>query len=134
MTYLRHESGITSLDLLHEMAESLLKARRETLLYEIKATFRRSELVALLDAFNGTLVRGMNIPGRDLLIAQMEDAQQLDGSASRHGYDHENLMEKLRALTHAQAECLLLELRVFWEEISPMEGGLEKFLTEYATA
>jgi hypothetical protein len=133
LTRLRNETGITSTDLIDEMVEAMLKARRLTLSREIKGSFSTQEWVGLLDAFNGTLVRGMGIPAREMLYAEMEDAGDLDGSGTRHGYDSAELLGKLNRLTLAQAEYLLLELRIFWEEINGRENGLDEFLKEYTS-
>jgi hypothetical protein len=133
LTRLRHETGITSTDLLDEMVEAMLKARRLTLSREIKGSFSTQEWVGLLDAFNGTLVRGMGFPAREILCYEMEGADALNGSGTRHGYDSAELLGKLNRLTLAQAEYLLLELRIFWEEINGRENGLDEFLKEYTS-
>jgi hypothetical protein len=127
LTWLNNETGILSPDLLCELVEGLTKARRLTL-GELAGTFTREELVGLLDAFNGTLVRGINLPAREVLRYEMEDAETLDGIGARHGYNSETLLKKISGLTHAQAETLLLELRVFWETQSGMDNALENFL------
>ena len=132
LTRLRHETGITSTDLLDEMVEAMLKARRLTLSREIKGSFSTQEWGGLLDAFNGTLVRGMGIPAREVLYAEMEGADALNGSGTRHGYDSAELLGKLNRLTLAQAEFVLLELRVFWEGNSSEEGGMETFKKEFS--
>ena len=133
LTRLRHETGITSTDLLDEMVAAMLKARRLTLRREIKGSFSTQEWVGMIDAFNGTLVRGMGIPAREMLYAEMVEAGDLDGSGTRHGYDSAELLGKINRLTLAQAEFVLLELRIFWEEINGRENGLDEFLKEYTS-
>ena len=109
-------------------------ALRELSLRRLRGVFAPAELVGLVDAFNGTWL-GLPHPlsPREMLQIEMEDAQALDESATRHGYEAPALQAKLLALTEAEAFFLLDELERFWNtEASGTGPDLDSFLAAYA--
>lgn len=109
-------------------------ALRDLSLRKLRGHFAPAELVGLVDAFNGLLL-GLPHPlsPRDILRYEMEDADALEGSAARYGYDADALQVKITALSEHEAFFLVDELERFWnggEDGTAPE--LESFLAIYA--
>lgn len=106
--------------------EMFLFMRRATL-KEIKGKFTTEEITALVDSLNGLLPTWQLMVNPSVLIAHMQDAEEMEGSIRRHNADPEKLIEKLKLLTSAQATIMQFEIINFWNDPS---RDLEKFIKE----
>lgn len=87
---------------------------RRTTLGELRGKFTREEIIALADSFNGLLPTWQLMANTSVLVSHTEDAQTYEGVCTRHNADFNQLIEKLKQLTSAQATILQLELIRFW--------------------
>ena len=109
-------------------------ALRELSLRQVRGIFTAPELVGLVDAFNGVWL-GLPHPlnPQQMLRFEMEDANELEDNASRHGYDADVLQAKIAALTQPESFFLLDELERFWNtEEAGTTPDLNSFLAMYA--
>jgi hypothetical protein len=110
---------------------------RRTTLLELKGRFTEQEITVLADIYNGVMPVWKYLANNSMLIAEIEDAEHLEGTCSRHGADFKILIEKIKGLTSAQVAILQLELYRFWNvegdggygSPSPDLNKLIKFLT-----
>lgn len=106
--------------------EMFLFLRRATL-KEIKGKFTTEEITAIVDSLNGLLPTWQLMVNPSVLIAHMQDAEEIEGTIKRHNADPEKIIEKLKQLTSAQATILQFEIINFWNGPS---RDLEKFIKE----
>lgn len=96
---------------------------------EITGMFTREELIAMIDALNGTLITReiLFVPG--WLVIEMQDAEALDGRCTMHGADSGQLIAKLQGLSQVQTYALYNLIRGFWDSENQ---DLNRFVEQYA--
>lgn len=130
LTRLRYETGVASISGLQDTLEFMVRARRYTN-YKLRGMFTREEMTGLMDIFNGVLMRGVAIPAKEIFMAQVMDANAYEGVAAQYGFDMLAIETKIEAMSLAEAEFMLLEILVFWEQESSKEGGMDAFLDKF---
>lgn len=87
------------------------KAVREISEKSLAGIFTKEELTGIWAAFNGTMLVDFNFRNPKMTVsAQLEDAIRLEGSQLFYGYNAEQLLAKLGALSELDALGLLLIL------------------------
>jgi len=121
--------GGTGEELISRLQE--LEAITKIATREVTGMFTRQELIAMIDALNGTLINReiLFVPG--WLVIEMQDAEALDGTCSRHGADAGELIAKLDTLNHTQAYALYNLIRGFWMS-DDQSRDLDRFVDQYA--
>jgi hypothetical protein len=94
---------------------------RRATLSEMKGKFTREEIIAMADAYNGTIPTWQYLANPGMFVAHMEDAEKFDGTCTRQKADPDKLIDKIGSLTSAQVAILQLELARFWNCEGP--GG-----------
>lgn len=96
---------------------------------EIAGMFSKEEVLAIANAFNGTMVMEQLVARPEVIVAQLSDSEDLDGGVQLFGADPEALLQKLRGLKAAQAYYLLREVVLWWHSSpSPEQEVLFKKL------
>jgi hypothetical protein len=110
----------------HEIVENLqfLQQIRRTSLREIKGVFTPDEWKFMVDILNGTLITPEFRCLKEGLIAEMEDAEHFDNSATRWNLNLSEVLEKIKKLTGAQIEAIYFRIEEFWNDD---KRDLEKF-------
>ena len=108
--YTKHSTGT------NRLLEIALKATTYTEPI-LKKKFTHQEWVGMADAFNGTIIDPSQPYFRkNVLIGHMEDAETFEGTSQRHGYNSDNLLQKLKELTEFDAMCVMELIYKFWNE------------------
>lgn len=92
-----------------------LQIIRKYSLSEIKGVFTPGEWSFFADSLNGTITDGIFRCSKEALIYHCQDAEQLDGTASKWDVDLSQLTAKIEKLTGAQVEALYFRIEQFWE-------------------
>lgn len=92
-----------------------LQIIRKYSLSEIKGVFTPGEWSFFADSLNGTITDGIFRCNKEALIYHCQDAEQLDGTASKWDVDLAQLTAKIEKLTGAQVEALYFRVEQFWE-------------------
>jgi hypothetical protein len=92
-----------------------LQIIRKYSLSEIKGVFTPGEWSFFADSLNGTITDGIFRGSKEALIYHCQDAEQLDGTASKWDVDLAQLTAKIEKLTGAQVEALYFRIEQFWE-------------------
>jgi hypothetical protein len=92
-----------------------LQIIRKYSLSEIKGVFTPGEWSFFADSLNGTITDGIFRCSKEALIYHCQDAEQLDGTASKWDVDLAQLTAKIEKLTGAQVEALYFRIEQFWE-------------------
>lgn len=92
-----------------------LQIIRKYSLSEIKGVFTPGEWSFFADSLNGTITDGIFRCNKEALIYHCQDAEQLDGTASKWNVDLSQLTAKIEKLTGAQVEALYFRVEQFWE-------------------
>jgi len=92
-----------------------LQIIRKYSLSEIKGVFTPGEWSFFADSLNGTITDGIFRCSKEALIYHCQDAEQLDGTASKWNVDLSQLTAKIEKLTGAQVEALYFRVEQFWE-------------------
>jgi hypothetical protein len=87
---------------------------------ELRGRFTRHEIIALAYAFKDITPTWRLMANTSVLVARAEDAERSQRSITDNGANPVALVEKLRALTAAQATILQFQLINFWN--SPRKG------------
>lgn len=95
----------------------------------IKLPFSREELIAIIDAYNGTMM-DRKFFVLDFFRVQMEDAEAYESTCTRHGCDVQTLIEKAGTLHYAELFFMLEQINRFWNVGNgvDLEGFLKKLL------
>lgn len=109
--------------------EDVLKIIRSYTKRELKGKFSQQEWIFFADSLNGTLTDGMFRCNAEALAYHCQDAEDLDGTATKWGVDIDKLIEKVRTLTAAQVETLYWFVEEFWNTEHEVRD-LEKWATE----
>lgn len=96
-----------------ELAIENYIAVRDNALRELKGIFEKEELIALLDMYNGTIYEP-KFAGPQFLAMQIADSERFQVSVTRHGANIEELLKKVKKLTHSQSMVLVEECWLFW--------------------
>lgn len=88
-------------------------AIRDHALRELEGVFNREEIIALLDMYNGTIY-DTKFTAPQFLQIHIEDAEQFESTVTRQGANLEQLIQKVKNLTHAQSLVLIEECWRFW--------------------
>lgn len=78
--------------------------------------FTSNEWIFLADVFNGALVEDQERENKALFLASCEDAERLDGTASRHGVEIGAFLDKARALSGQDIKRILGLIELYWAE------------------
>jgi hypothetical protein len=96
-------------------------------LASLKGIFTKEELITLLDLHNGTMYEPrFSSPG--ILIAHLEDGQNLEGICDRQGSDFDEIKIKIEKLNHLQSLVLIEECWRFWYVDESYSQNIDKFL------
>ena len=82
---------------------------------ELRGVFTESEWMALLDAFNGTIITTDFRYQPGFVSAQIADSDMYDGIGAKFNVDISALCEKLDKLTAAQVDSLYTRIETFWD-------------------
>lgn len=116
-----------------EAVECFLYLRAHTLA-GLKCYFTKNELSALIDIQNGTIMQSQFAISKEVLIAEIQDSNKIEGLAARWGININKLISKIGNLFAAQVYFLQSEINRFWnvpEAYGSPSPDLEKFLDEY---
>ncbi len=83
---------------------------------ELKGIFTPAEWSFLVDSLNGTMTRDSFRCNVGALVHHCQDAEELDGTASKWNVDLSQLTAKIEKLTGAQVEALYFRIESFWED------------------
>lgn len=109
--------------------DDVLKTIRAYTKRELKGKFSQEEWSFFADSLNGTISDGIFRCNVEALAYHCQDAEDLDGTATKWGVDIDKLIEKVRALTSAQIETLYWFVEEFWNAEHEARN-LEKWATE----
>lgn len=87
---------------------------RRGVLQELKGMFTREEIIAMADAWNGTMPTWNYLSIPKMFLIHMEDAENYEAAISKHGAKPAEMLEKIGRLNAAQCAILQLELYIFW--------------------
>lgn len=82
---------------------------------ELRGVFTESEWMALLDAFNGTIITTDFRYQPGFVSAQIADSDMYDGIGAKFNVDISALCEKIDKLTAAQVDSLYTRIETFWD-------------------
>lgn len=106
---------------------------RRVALAQFKGVFTESELSALVDCFNATMLTKSMQAYKETILAQVQDSDKYEGLYSKWAIDTESFEGKINRLTELQSFFLQEELYRFWNGAGygyPMPE-LEKFLANF---
>lgn len=83
---------------------------------ELKGVFEPSEWSLLVDILNGTIIPSSIRCNNSVLVAQIEDACELDGVDDKWHVVKDVLISKISRLTGAQIEALYTRIESFWDD------------------
>lgn len=90
-------------------------------LESIKEWFTSSELIAMADVFNGILLNPREGTMKLMIIANIEDGENLDGTLSKWEVDLNQLKRKINELHPAELFYLMDAISNFWYQ----DGSLD---------
>lgn len=93
---------------------SYLRRIRQVSLGELRGLFTSEEWMFLADAFNGTMADDLFCANKGAFIAACEDAEKLDGTASKYGVDFPDFRKKCEQLKGANVEAIYSRILEFW--------------------
>lgn len=97
-----------------------IKRIRTVAMGELKGLFTPKEWKFIADAFNGTLVDDTFCASKGAFIAGCEDAERYEGTATRHGVDLQDFLDKVKDLHGANIEAIFSRIKDFWEHCSEL--------------
>lgn len=103
---------------MYEIADQLqfLQQIRRASLREIKGVFTPAEWGFFADILNGTIITPEFRCLQSGLIAEVEDAEHFDGTATKWNVNVEKISEKIQNLTGAQIDALYYRVESFWND------------------
>ena len=104
-----------------------IELKRHTL-NELKGVFTPNEVKYLVDISNATMFMTEYAASLSMLIARVEDANELEGMAEKWGVDFDKFKQKLEKLTASQVYFLQLECYNYWYGSDEDPGDLEVFI------
>lgn len=99
-------------------------------LWELKGKFSASELKAIIDVTNSTVIDRHWLTGGSL-IAELEDADRLDGLGAKHGINVKALCNRLREFSKIQIFFLACWGNRYWygaDELPDFDEYIKKQL------
>lgn len=93
-----------------------LQQIRRASLREIQGIFLENEWGFIVDILNGTLIPAEFRCLQSGLIAEMEDAEHFDSSATKWNVDLQKISDKVRSLTGAQIDAIYYRVKQFWDD------------------
>lgn len=104
-------------------------AIRDNALRELQGIFTREELIALVDMYNA-IIYDPRFAGPQFLQIQIEDAEAFESTVTRQSANLEQLIEKVKNLTHAQSLVLIEECWRFWNvgEHKNLDDFVKRFI------
>lgn len=110
-------------------SKELLNLIRQYSKRELKGIFTRQEWQFFFDSLNGTLTDSKDRLRVDNLIANCEDSEEFDGTATKWKVEIDTLRDKISKLTGAQVDAIYTFAETFW---SSDARDLEKWASELA--
>ncbi|MFD1820391.1 hypothetical protein [Pseudarcicella hirudinis] len=114
-----------------EFVEGFFYVYKHTL-FELKGLFTRGEIIALFDMQNGLMLTPQFQASANIFCSHCQEAEELDGTFSRHGADSAIAIEKIRNLTSSQVFVLQAEIAKFWNlnEGQDLEKAIVPFVSQ----
>ena len=96
-------------------ADSVARAAREA-----EESLSKQEYCLFADIFNGSLVDStINI--KQLILAQVRDADELEGAGAKWGVDAKKLLAKIEKLSEPACYSILLAVEFFWANYEKLD-------------
>lgn len=108
-------------------SKELLNLIRQYSKRELKGIFASQEWQFFFDSLSGKLTDSKDRLRVDNLIANCEDSEEFDGTATKWKVEIDTLIYKISKLTGAQVEAIYTFVEAFW---SSNERDLEKWASE----
>lgn len=118
---LNHENTITFLDFMSRTREIMKK--------QIRPIFTKSEMIALVSMFNGTIVQAEYSDSNSNLEFQINEHEEYNKISLMYNVNVGDLIGKVRNLSDLQTLYLCLECYMFWYERE--DYGKSKNLGEF---
>lgn len=107
-----------------------IELKRHTI-NELKGVFTPNEMKYLVDISNATMFMPEYAASLSMLLARVEDANELEGMAEKWNVDFIVFKQKVERLTAAQVYFLQLECYNYWYGSDDAPGDLDKFVQTF---
>ena len=110
--------------------EAYFEIQRRTL-FELKGRFSESEIMAIVDNMNGSMISPEFASSADILMSHLRDGNTYEGLFAKWKIDASDFESRIMALTSAQTWVLMDAVRRFWDNESTEEDALAKFAKSF---
>ena len=85
-----------------------------TSMHELKGVFTEDEWKFFFDSFNGSLIDGVFRTNIGAFIANCEDSEKYEGSATRWNVNIDDISKKANQLKGANIDAIYSRIEMFW--------------------